>query len=261
MNSEQSLSVLFVASEAAPFVKTGGLGDVAGSLPPALARLGHKPTLVLPLYAGIDRAAHGLEPAGAAVEVPWGEGKLALKVWRGRLDGCPVYFLEHDPLFGRPGLYGENGRDYPDNLARFGVFCRAVPELCRSLELRPRIIHAHDWQTGLLPAYLRAAPAGNDPLSGAKSVFTIHNLAYQGLVPRAQFDLTGLPSGMNHPRGLEYWGKLSLLKAGLVFANALTTVSPTYAREIITPEMGPRSGRSPAQPGGRSVRHPQRGGL
>lgn len=238
LSSAAALKVLFAASEIAPFAKTGGLGDVAGSLPPALARLGLEVLLVMPLHRQVDRQAHGLTNSGLTLRVPAGGRPYPATVWEGRLPGCRVFFLENQELFDRPALYGLPGGDFNDNPLRFVWFCRGVIELARALDFRARVVHAHDWQTALLPAMLSTGAWDPGPLAGAVTVLTIHNLAYQGIYPRPAFGLTGLPAWLDSPRGSEFWGNTSLLKAGLVTARALTTVSPTYAQEIQTPDGG-----------------------
>ncbi|MFH1059101.1 MAG: glycogen synthase GlgA [Pseudomonadota bacterium] len=236
--SGRQLKVLFVASEIAPLVKTGGLGDVAGSLPPALKRLGLEVRLVMPLYRQVDRAKHGLRPTGLTIRAAAGWREYAAAIWETRLDGCPVYLLDCPELFDRDGLYGPAGGDYPDNPLRFTWFCRAAIDLAKALDFAADVVHAHDWQTALVMAYLEAGGWDPGPLAGAATVFTIHNLAYQGIYERSVFGLTGLPAWLDAPAGLEFWGNCSLLKAGLVCARALTTVSPSYAQEITTPAGG-----------------------
>ena len=238
INSSHDLQVLFVASELAPLAKTGGLGDVAGSLPPALARLGCRVRVVMPLYRAVDRQRHRVQPSGIELVVEVAGRRLAAQVHECRLDGCTVHLLDCPELFDRDGLYGPPGGDFPDNPVRFTWFCRAAIELAKALNFAADVVHVHDWQTALLPAYLEAGGWDLGPLRGAASVLTIHNLAYQGIYERGVFGVTGLPAWLDSPQGLEFWGNCSLLKAGLVTARALTTVSPTYAWEITTPEGG-----------------------
>jgi len=232
------LSVLFLTPEASPLAKSGGLGDVAGGLPPALAALGLDVRLVMPLYGDIDRAAHGLTDSGFCFEVPVGPRSYPAQAWQGELGGCPLYLLGNDELLGRPGLYHDQYGDFGDNLQRFVFLCRGAIELARALDWPADVVHAHDWQAALAMAYLAAAPFDLGPLAGARGVLTIHNLAFQGIFPRHDFRLTGLPGHLDSIDGAEYWGNISLLKAGLMTARAITTVSPTYAREIQEPELG-----------------------
>jgi starch synthase len=160
-------------------------------------------------------------------------------VFKGRTDGnVTVYFINKDSYFDRPGLYGTQRADYPDNAERFIFFSRAVLELCIALDLRPEIVHCNDWQTGLVPLYLKKLYRAAETLRLARTVFTVHNLAYQGLFWHWDMRLTGLDWDVFTPEGLEFWGKMNLLKAGLVNADSITTVSKTYSREIQTPEYG-----------------------
>ncbi len=238
MPSLPALKILMAAPEIAPLAKTGGLGDVTGSLPLALKELGLEVRLAMPFYRQAQRAAIPLEDTGITLQVPVGPERVASGVWRADLDGCPVYLIKQDELFDREGLYTYQGGDYPDNARRFIFFSRAIIELARALDYPADIVHTHDWQTGLVAAYLKSLGSALGPLAGAKSVFTIHNLAYQGIFGREVFAQTGLPPEMDDPSGLEFWGNISFLKAGLVFSDALTTVSPTYAQEIQTSSEG-----------------------
>ncbi len=243
--THEGLKVLFAASEVAPFAKTGGLADVAGALPRALARLGLDVRVVMPKYRLVDEAWHRLRPTGLSLEVPISGRTETAEVLEGRLDGpggkdpgVPVYLLRADRYYDRDGLYGVAGQDYADNAERFVFFSRAVVELARQGAFRPDLLHCHDWQTGLVPVYLESLYAGDPDVGGAASVFTIHNLGYQGLFWHYDMHLTGLGWELFTPEGIEFWGKISFLKGGLVFADMLTTVSPTYAKEIQAPEMG-----------------------
>ncbi len=232
------MNIVFAASEAAPFAKTGGLGDVAGSLPQALAALGHEVSLFLPRYRRIDPEVLGLTDLGSFY-VPLGGWKERCEVLMGRLGaGVMVYFVNKDIYFDRAELYGTGRADYADNAERFIFFSRAVPELCTVLGLRPQVIHCNDWQTGLVPLFLRKWYAGDGPLARTRTVFSIHNLGYQGHFRREDLHLTGLGWDVFTPEGIEFWGQINLLKAGIVYADAVTTVSPTYSREILTPEYG-----------------------
>jgi len=230
--------VLFASSEVAPFSKTGGLADVSGALPQALARLGLEVRVVTPLYRAIREGPWGLAQRGKACVASQGSSVERVALWEGALPGGgpPVWFVDHPRSFDRPGLYGEGGRDYPDNLERFALFCRAVLQWSRTSGWVPDVVHCNDWQTALVPVYLRAS--GDRLWDPVASVLTIHNLAYQGLFPAEKFALLGLPEDLFTPRYLEFWGRVNLLKGGLVFADILNTVSETYAREIQSPEFG-----------------------
>ncbi len=228
------MQILFVASEVAPWSKTGGLGDVAGALPRALAARGHAVHVVAPRYGSVDAAAAGFERRDGALRVRGEPTALWVK------DGRPtVHLVEHERYFGgRRGLYGEGGDDYGDNAERFAWFSRAALAVPGALRLRPRIVHANDWQAGLCPWLLRHEHAQDPALSGARSVFTIHNLAYQGVFPKDVVPFLGLPWDAFRLDALEFHDQLSFMKAGLSFADSITTVSPTYAKEILTPEGG-----------------------
>jgi starch synthase len=223
-----------ISSEAAPLAKTGGLADVVGALPGALCKLGCETAVVIPRYESIpltdarrvyDHLPVYLGPAGFDISIYQAPAEY------------PVYLVECPRLYGRPGLYGEAGVDYPDNHVRFAVFARAALGVARCL-FPPDILHCHDWQSGLVPAYLRTTLAGDPTFMGVKTLFTVHNLGYQGLFPRSALAEVALDAGVFNPAGLEFYGQVSYIKGGISFADALSTVSPTYAREIQTPEYG-----------------------
>ena len=227
--------ILMAASEMAPFAATGGLGDVLGALPPALAALGAEIHVVLPAYrTNTSPAAHG--PIHTSLWVPRGEGlrEVGLRTLRHR--DVAVSFVVADEYFGRDGLYGDQRGDFSDNAARFAFFAHAVMALAARLEPPPDVIHCHDWQTGLVPALLRITAGPR--LARLPTVVTIHNLGYQGVFSADVWPLLGLDRRYFTPQHLEYYGQVNFLKAGLVFADALTTVSPRYAEEIQTPEHG-----------------------
>jgi starch synthase len=233
----EPLKVLFVSSECAPFAKTGGLGDVVGALPKALRRRGVEARIVMPLYGGMPW--QDLERLDGTLAVPLARGTARGAVRLGALprSDVPVYFLEHHRYFDRPDLYGSDGQGYRDNLERFAFLSRGALELTKALGWTPDVVHAHDWQTALAPVYLNAARPG-EPLGGAASVYTIHNLAYQGVHDGAALQVTGLGPERYHAGEFEHFGTVNLAKAALVHGTKLTTVSPTYAREIQTPEHG-----------------------
>jgi starch synthase len=232
------MKILFAASEVAPFAMTGGLADVAGSLPRALAALGHDVRIVMPRYRQVDRETYGLTHA-ATFFVPLSSWKERCDILTGTLGkNITVYFINKDIYFDRPELYGTSQRDYADNAERFIFFSRAIPELCRVLNFKPDIIHCNDWQTGLVPLYVRTLSANSEELSGVRTVFTIHNLGYQGVFWHWDMRLTGLSWDVFTPEGIEFWGKMNFLKAGLVYSDVISTVSATYSREIRTPEYG-----------------------
>ncbi len=232
----EPLSILMIASEAHPYAKTGGLAEVAAALPDALGRLGHRVTLVLPRYRGVDIS--GSRSQLAVVPV----GPQAQRVGfhaREERPGVTVVFVDVPDLFDRAGgLYNVDGVDYPDNGWRFAVFCRAALEYARLRGERPSIIHAHDWQTGLVPVYQKMHFSPDPTIGGVPAIFTIHNLAFQGIFPTALLPALGFGPELLDIQALEYWGRISYLKGGINFSERLTTVSPTYAREILTPEFG-----------------------
>jgi starch synthase len=245
------LRVLVAASEVIGYAKTGGLADVAGSLPRALARRGNQVAVVMPFYNAVRRAGVPVERTGLVLPVPMADRVLACRLFRSHLphSDVPVYLVEHPPFFERDdpdagrGLYqqqmpGGYKSDYPDNAERFVFFCRAVLEAVPHLGFTPDVIHANDWQTGLVPAYLNEVYRTRAGYQRTRSVFTIHNIAYQGMFGREVMKITGLPGWVFNPAQLEYHGHLNFLKAGIVFADAVNTVSPTYAREIQTAAFG-----------------------
>ena len=232
------MKILMVTSEAVPFAKAGGLGDAVSALSRALERAGHDVRIVMPRYYGVDKAA--LEPMSGPLGVPVGAGEEWAAVYRGVLpaSSVPVYFLEHDRFFGRDGIYGDRAEpDFSDNPERFGFLSRAAFQLCRRLDWIPDILHAHDWPSSLVPVYLRHVERHSEFAKSA-SVLSIHNLGYQGLYSKRSFPYFGLPWELFHGAGFEFYDRINLLKAGMTNADCLTTVSPTYAREIQTPEFG-----------------------
>ncbi|PTL35166.1 glycogen synthase GlgA [Candidatus Methylomirabilis limnetica] len=234
------MKILFAASEAVPFAHTGGLGDVAGALPKALSRLGHDVRLIMPLYRSVEVERHRLDVVTKGIEVPATSGPQAVDLLEGRLsNGMRVYFVRHDPSFNRTGLYqSPSAEDYPDNAERFALFCRAVLEVCRAVSFQPEVLHAHDWQTALLPVYLKTTLQTDPFFQQTATVFTIHNMGYQGLFPPEVLPRLLLPLELFTPAGLEFYGKGNLLKGGLLFADLLTTVSRRYSQEIQTAERG-----------------------
>jgi starch synthase len=234
--ARERLRILYVAAEVAPFAKTGGLADVAGALPQALARLGHDVRVVMPRHRGVEATAGALRVAVPRLAVSVGGRIVEGSLLEGRLgDGVPVYFVVQDGYYDRPALYGAR-----DDCERYVFFCRSVLEALPSLGWMPQVVHANDWQAGLIPVYLETLYRDMPAYADVATVFTVHNLAYQGVFWHYDLPMTGLGWDLFTPAGIEFYGHLSLLKGGLVFADLLTTVSPTYAREIQTPAFGER---------------------
>ncbi len=234
------MNILFATTEAAPFAKTGGLGDVCGALPRELDRLGHNPVVILPAFRQVRDAGLPIEPTGVSVRVPIGQKQVEGHFLRSRLPGSdvPVFLLEQGDYYDRPQLYREDGEDYKDNCERFTFFCRAALEAVTLLELQTDLVHCHDWCAGLIPAYLKTLYANKRAYKRLASVMTIHNLSYQGNFWHWDMALTGLDWKYFNWRQMEFYGNLSFLKTGIVFADMLTTVSPTYAREILSAPLG-----------------------
>ena len=234
------MQVVFVASEAVPFAKTGGLGDVLGALPRAIEREGHTATVFLPGYRRAHSAGVPLSATGITLRVPVGaqmvEGTVLESVLPG--SGVKVYLIDQPRYFDRDGLYGADGKDHDDNCERFVFFNRAVLEAISALGLRVDVIHCNDWQAGLIPVYLKTLYQRRDGLGSIGSLLTIHNLAYLGLFWQRDMALTGLDWRLFNWHQLEFHGRLCFMKGGLVFADMLSAVSPNYAREIQTPRYG-----------------------
>jgi starch synthase len=233
------LRVVLVASEVVPFAKTGGLADVTGALPVALARLGHQVSVIMPRYPTVDRAVRSLEKVHDSLAIPMGSGTDFGAVWSARLARrSPVYFIEHASYFSRESLYTTADGDYPDNARRFAFFAKAALETCRALNLQPDIVHCHDWQAALIPAYLQTTLRHEAAFASVSSLLTIHNMAYQGLFPPEVLEFLQLPPQTYSPDGLEFYGRVNYLKAGIVYAELINTVSRRYSEEIQTAEFG-----------------------
>ncbi len=234
----KELRVLMVASEAVPFAKTGGLADVIGALPGALREVGVDIRVLLPYYGMIKRGEIPMACAAENLEAEAGPLRLSFNLWTPAAGEYPFYFIERDEFFERSQLYGTPRGDYFDNLERFAFFCDAVLPACQALDFVPDLIHCHDWQASLVPVYVKHRWGETSRLHGVKTLLTIHNLAYQGLFPKHKFPLLGLDWSLFTINGLEYYDKINLLKGGIVFADAVSTVSRGYSKEIQTPEFG-----------------------
>jgi len=242
----RKLKILLVASEITPFAKTWGLADVVGALPKALERMGHEVRLMMPKYGTIDERKFSVREVTRlkGVEIPFGGSVVRAGVQSAVLPNSHVqcYLLDHPFYFNRPELYRDpsTGGDWADNGERFAFFCRGVLETLRVLEWTPDVIHCHDWQAGLIPLYLKVVYKNDPLLGGVPTLLTIHNLGYQGNFDPSLMEKAGLPKELFYPMsGVEFYGKFSFLKAGVVYADLLNTVSETYAKEIqSTPEFG-----------------------
>jgi len=234
---ESGLKVLMVTSEVVPFAKTGGLGDMVAALASELSRQGHDVRVVLPRYYSVDIAC--LQRIGGPLGVPLGVEEEWCAVYQSRLPDVdvPVYFLDHEGLFGRDGIYGTKTEpSFRDNLRRFALLNRGAFQLCRSLDWIPDVMHVHDWPAALVPVCLYASEDG--PFANTGSMLTIHNLGHQGGFPEEDFRHFRLPPELYTTAGFESPDGINMLQAGINNADILTTVSPTYAEEIQTPEFG-----------------------
>jgi len=234
------MHIVTVASEAVPFAKTGGLADVAGTLPRALAKAGDKVTMIMPHYPKkTDAAKFGIKGTGRKVTVPFGAWKLGGEILHATVKpGIDVYFISQPQFFGRGELYQTKDGDYPDNAERFAFFSRAAIEAMIALKISPDVVHVHDWQAALIPLFLKTHYRDRKEFAKTRTLLTIHNLGYQGLFPPDDMRLLGLGWDYFTFDKLEFWGKLNYLKAGIVYADAINTVSKKYAEEILTEEFG-----------------------
>jgi starch synthase len=232
------MRVLFASSEVAPFAKTGGLADVAGALPKALAALGHDVRVVLPKYQVVNVAKYGIRCILPKLPVPIAGTVETGAVWEGAIGSVRTYFIEQNDYYDREGLYQVNGKDHPDNAERFAFFSRAVPELARALDFFPTVYHCNDWQTGLVPVYLQTFYRGDPEFRHAGVLFTVHNLGYHGLFKPAALAVANLGPELFTPFGLEFYGRVNYLKAGLVYSDLINTVSRRYSQEIQTEQFG-----------------------
>ena len=231
------MKILVAASELAPFAKTGGLGDVIGALPKALAALGHEVITFTPRYASIDENTFPLNGLSWWMEIPIERKKqpLSVEVYKDKKSRVEHYFINNEVYFDRRELYrdAETGTDYADNDERFIFFCRGVLEAARKIGFRPDVVHVHDWQAGLIPVYLKTHYENDSFLGGVKTVLTVHNMAYQGQFDKERFGKLSLPEELLYATGpFEFYGHVNFLKAAIVYADKITTVSPRYAMEI-----------------------------
>lgn len=236
------MKILILSSEVVPFAKTGGLADVAGALPIQLAAMGHDVRVAMPKYGSVDEGKFHLLPILADFEVSLGESRIPGRMKRTTFPdtNVPVYFAESDTYFARKGLYGENGKDYPDNALRFAFFCKSVFWLLKQIDWTPDIIQCNDWQTALIAVYLRTQSEirDHDAFRSISVLYTIHNLAYHGDFAADVAPQIDIGPELFHPAGLEFYGRLNLMKGGIIFADQISTVSKRYADEIQTREYG-----------------------
>jgi starch synthase len=232
----QALKVLFLSAEVVPFAKVGGLADVVGSLPKALKALGHDVRVAMPRYGRISIEKFNLAPFLDFFPVPFDDRSDPAAVLEGRLGDVPVYFVENARLYDREGIYG-----YPDDADRFIFFCRAALEMCRQMSWQPDIIHSNDWHTAIVPNWLKTIYAEGFFASTA-TVYTIHNLAYQGIFGYRVLQIAGLDEYglIRHPQVSDLNEVVDLMARGILFADVVNTVSERYAQEILTPEYGER---------------------
>lgn len=232
----QKLKVLMVASECAPFAKTGGLADAVSGLSKVLFESGHEVRIALPLYSLIDRARWKIEFRQAAC-VHMGKGEeIWIGLYQGLLDEkVPVWFIDYERFFGRPGIYDHQNQEYTDNAFRFALLCKAAMQICKDIDFIPDVVHAHDWPAALMAPFLKTWDRVFSPLSHTASVLTIHNIGYQGKFHAGVWDFWGMGREHFHANSFEDFGQVNLLKGGICFADAITTVSPTHALEILEP--------------------------
>ena len=227
------MKALLASPEAAPYAKTGGLADVAGALLAELVKRKVEALLVMPFHRTV-KERFSPEDTGKSIKI-----KIGAKTHEGRiLKDKNTVFLKCDEFYDRAELYGTPEGDYPDNARRFIFLCKGALEAAKALGFKPDIVHCHDWQAALIPLYLKTVYSKDPFFAGVKSVMTIHNLGYQGIFPPEALSLAGLGPELFTPEGVEFYGNVNFLKAGLVSADMITTVSPTYAREILEPENG-----------------------
>ncbi len=233
------MRLLLASSEVHPYSKTGGLADMAGALGKALAQAGHRVGIVTPLYPGVRERFGGLKPLDLHLDFPLGLARFRGEVWTLEPQpGLTVYFIDQPEFYQRSSLYQAHGVDYPDNAERFLFFSKAIARLALHLAWKPEVLHLNDWQTGFAALFIHHQRRQPEGQHGPGTCMTIHNLAYQGLFPPGQYALANLPWDYFTPQGVEFYGQVNCLKAGIAFADVITAVSPSYAREIITEEFG-----------------------
>jgi len=228
------MNIIIASPECSPYSKTGGLADVAGALPSALSDLNHKVKVFTPLYRGVGGKKNKIKDTGIRLSVKLGDEDYKGELWQ---EGNH-YFIKNDLFFDREEFYGHGDKDYKDNHLRFAFFSLAIIEALLKMGEKVHIIHCHDWQTALIPLYLKLYYSEEKIFNQSATVFTIHNMAYQGLFSKKVIDEIALPENLFHYRGVEFYEKINFMKAGLLFADLLTTVSIKYSKEIQTEDMG-----------------------
>jgi starch synthase len=233
------MRILMVTPEANPFARTGGLAEVVSALAYALTRLDHQVMVTMPLYRQVREAGGTLFSTGHTLSIPLSFKNLPAEVYQTELTpGLTFYFIGQDALFNREGLYGTAYGDFEDNAERFIFFSRAVVEMIETLQLEVDVCHCQEWQTGIVPVYLRTLYRDLPRLQKLPTLYTVHNVGYQGLFSSYDFPLTGLGWELLSPKALEFYGKINLMKGGLVYADLINTVSNRYREEILSPEYG-----------------------
>ncbi len=232
------MKILLITSEMVPFSKTGGLADVAGALPKELKDLGHDTRVIIPKYRSDGKLGITAKLLLQGLEVSVGQEKRKANIYEAKIDGGAIVYLVENELFERDGLYQEKGRDYPDNAERFIFFCKAALALIKAIGWEPHVIHTNDWQTALIPAYIKTVLSKDMFYNTIATVYTIHNMGYMGIFPAEKMPLTGLGWEYFTPDTMEFWGNVCFSKAGIVYSDVINTVSETYALEIQTEEFG-----------------------
>ena len=234
------MNILIVSSEVVPFAKTGGLADVAGALSKAINKLGnHRVAVVMPKYKMIDEKKFNLKVINKSLNIGFDSKKTSARVFCGEMEkGLLVYFIDIPEYYAREGLYQKESQDYPDNAERFAHFAKAALEACKTLNFKPDIIHCHDWQAALVPVLLKGFYKQDSFFKNTATVFTIHNIGYQGNFPPEKVSFIKFPDDFYTMSGLEFYGSINFLKGGLVFSEIINTVSKKYSQEIQTPEYG-----------------------
>ncbi|MBW1917404.1 MAG: glycogen synthase GlgA [Deltaproteobacteria bacterium] len=233
------MQIMIVAPEAKPFARNGGLAEVIHGLAWALVRQGHQVSVVTPYYRQTQDGGWPIAFSGKTLNIPLSIKTLTAEIYHIQVHPkLQIFFVGQDCLFNREGIYGTPYGDYEDNAERFIFLSRAVPEMIEALELDIDVCHCHEWHTGLIPAYLRNLYRDRSHLSSIATLYTVHNVGWQGIFPHYDLPLTGFGWEFFNSKTMEFYGKINLMKTGLVFADLINTVSETYRREILTPEYG-----------------------